>query len=284
MVGRLTHLKNQKRLLFVIFCMFSFLITNSCNLKTTASNSLSSNTIEVFIAPSGKDPEVVLTKGGSKICRRGFPDDSVYGLDPIETADEDEEADSEQNQQQGTLRTRVVTVDVDENWFQMGLIIVNKSRDHYLIVEQITFVVSAPWGGELLTGRADISSGYCQTDPLYIVPPTPKNAKDSFSGNKYEPFKKDAVNNLTLFVSGVPVPEGPPKRGEDEGSNNNLQEIRSLGQQQSGVPQASEAFILDRLPSYKVEMLMSGYFTDKRRAVIANFTKKVKFSLSSKFF
>lgn len=282
MVGRLTHLRNQKRFLFVLFFVFSFLITNSCNLGTTASNSISSNTVDVFIAPNGKDPEVIVTEGGTKICRRGFPDADVYGLDPIETADETE-ADSEEDQQPETLRTRVITVDVDENWFQMGLIIVNKSRDHFLIVEQLTFVISAPWGDELLTGRTDISSGYCQTDPLYIVPPTPKNAKNQFSGNKYEPFKKDAVNNLTLFISGVPVPEGPPTRKEDEESDN-LQEIRSLGQQQNTIPQAPEAFILDRLPSYRVEMLMSGYFTDKQREVKANFSKKVKFSLSSRFF
>lgn len=278
----LIYLKTHKKLFFIGFLLFSILITSSCNLGGGSSSSLSSNIIDVFIAPI-KEPEVFLLAGGSQICRRSIPDESIYGLDPIET-DEQEEEGGEQDQQQEALRARVISVDVDENWFKTGLVIVNKSTDYYLIVDQIVFVMSAPWGNERLTGRAEISSGYCQTDPLYIVPPTPKNVKDRFFGYKYEPFQKYAVNNLTLFVSGVPVPDGPPKREGDEAGGSNTQGASSRGQQSEQVPRESEAFIIDSLPSYRVQMLMKGYFVDKQRSVVSNFTKKVKFSLSSSFY
>lgn len=278
-----------KRFSILIISAFLLLLTSACNFSVTQQKSglnIPENTVDVLIQPKGVKPLVFLGEGGRKICRRGLPDEKVYDLKPEETKEEEEQTEEGAEQSSNaTTATHIISTEVGDNWFQMGLLIVNKSNSYHLIIEQLVFVISAPWGDELLIRRANISSGYCNSSPLYIIRPTPKNATNQYVGYLYQPLKKNYQNNLTLFVSGVPIPEGPPTRKKE---NNNgpdaLNDIRATAQQSIGnIPKAPDEFVLTYLPPYKVQLLMFGYWTDRDRNRVANFAKKINVSLSSQF-
>ena len=288
------HLNKVKWLFILIMAMF-LLTTGACNLSQQQGSSggeLSENTVDVFIEPDGARPLVFATTGGTKICRRGLPDESIYGLEPdeIKEAEKEEgeegEAATEETGSQQQSAVDTITTEVGDNWFQMGLLIVNKSKSYYLVIEQLMFFISANYGSELLTHRATLSSGYCSTDPLYIIPPTRKDAKaGAYAGDRYKPAKKNYINNLTLYVSDIPIPEGPPPQKEDEGGeSNSLEGIRANAQAATQTtPRAPEEFVLTYLPNYRVQLLLNGYWIDRERNNVANFRKKISFSLSSQF-
>jgi len=264
----------------IILFLFTFvLLTNSCvQQQPGGANDISSSSVDVFIAPQGVKPLVFLLEGGTQICRRGLPNDSIYGLERDEAAEqEDTEGEDDDSDAQ---RTSIITTDVGENWFKLGLLIVNKSTDYFLVVDHLTFAMSAPWGDETLTGRDEVHSGYCQSDPLYIIPPTPKNITGRYTGNKYEPHKRNYVNNLTLFVSGVPVPTEAPKVEEEGEENDILTSIRATAREYAAIP---DEFVLYRLPAYSVQLILIGYWIDRDRNTVANFRKSIRFSLSSQF-
>ena len=289
-LASLFHL-NKVRWPSILITATSFLLTTgACNPVNLSQQQgeLSESTVDVFLEPDGARPLVFATTGGTKICRRGLPDEGVYGLEPDEvTAAEEAETTTEDTgetaSQQPTENT--ITTDVGDNWFQMGLLIVNKSKSYYLVVETLMFFISAPYGSELLTRRATISSGYCGTDPLYIIRPTPKDAKaNAYAGDRYQPAKKKYINNLTLYISDIPIPEGPPPQREEEGESSSLAGIRANAQATTQTaPRAPEEFVLTYLPNYRVQLLLNGYWIDRERNNVANFRKKISFSLSSQF-
>lgn len=291
-LASLFHL-NKVRWPSILITATSFLLTtgacNPVNLSSQQQGELSESTVEVFVEPNGIRPLVFATTGGTKICRRGLPDENIYGLEPDEvTAAEEAETTTEDTGETASQQESIdtITTDVGDNWFQMGLLIVNKSKSYYLVVETLMFFISAPYGSDLLTSRATISSGYCGTDPLYIVPPTRKDAKPgAYAGDRYQPAKKNYINNLTLYVGDIPIPEGPPPQREEEGESNSLAGIRANAQAttQTTAPRAPEEFVLTYLPNYRVQLLLSGYWIDRERNNVANFRKKVRFSLSSQF-
>ena len=282
-------------LLFISSLTLIFLGLTSCEQTTTRldrdSGVVLENSLDVFVGPQGVKPLVFLQAGGDKICRRGFPEEFIYGLDTDETrlAEDNTETTDNQGGETDTSDSELITTSVSENWFEMGLIIVNKHRSYYAIIEQLVFSISAPWGGETLSERVEIPSNYCETSPLYIVPPTSGSRSNAFSGNLYEPLKKNYVNNMTLYVSGVPIPTGPPKQLEEESGSDTLSNIRATADDAAGSgavtsPQQSEEnFILTYLPTYRVQLLLYGYWVDKSRTRKANLTKKINFTLSSQF-
>ncbi|MDE0118476.1 MAG: hypothetical protein OXM55_00515 [Bdellovibrionales bacterium] len=240
---------------------------------------LSETSLAVRIAPidSKRDPLVFLSEGGERICRRRVPDEARYGLDPEEVPeDEDgEEANTETSNQP-------IPTTVDENWFQIGLIIVNKHNSYYAVVKDLVFSFEAKWGSETLRGRHEIQSGYCQSDPLYIIPPTPKGSKPGhYRGELFKPDKANSLNNLILFVSGVPIPTDHPKQDEENGSGT-LNNIRSTAQD-SANQREPEEFFLTSLPVYTVQLHVIGYWIDKQRNRKAILRKRVTFRLSSNF-
>ena len=244
-------------------------ITGSGSLNNTDNN------VDVVVVP--QSPEIFLTKSLKKICRRGAPDEKIYGLDPETETDDEQSQQGEQQSQQQNLQKVNTTVDVEENWFKMGLVIVNKSTEYYLVVDQLVFIISAEWGKDTLKATKQIGSGYCGTDRLYTIRPTPQGQTGRFSGDKYEPLKRDDPNNLTLFIDGVPIPEGPPKDEEE------VSDVQKSARGQNANTNTNE-FIVQYLPPYTVEMHMMGSWIDKNRETKANFTKIVKFSLSSSFY
>ena len=196
-----------------IISIFLLLITNACNFSVTQQNSgldIPTDTVDVFIEPNGVKPLVFEGDGGTKICRRGIPDESIYNLEPEETTEE--ETTTTEGEASETIQTtqRFSYNRSRRKLVSNGLTNSQQIKSYYLVIEQLLFVISANWGSELLNQRTTLSSGYCSSSPLYIVPPTGKNAKaGAYAGDRYEPLKKNYINNLTLFVSGVPIPEGP---------------------------------------------------------------------------
>ena len=271
---------------FFALIVFLIIIAGCSMSGQTNSTGPSENTVDIFIAPTGVQPLIFLNEGGDRICRRGIPDETIYGLDPEEKvdseADEGEGEEETQEEDDSSRSAPIPTIKVDKNWFKMGLVIVNKSTSYWLVVTDLQFKIEATWGDETLKATDNIGSGYCGSSPLYIVRPTPKNAKNSYSGDQYEPLKKDYVNNLTLFISGVPIPEGPPTYKERE--NDAKSAVQSTRQEGQNITRTEEEeFVLTSLPPYRVQMVVHGYWVDKSRNTVANFQKLVRFSLSSQF-
>ena len=270
---------------FLLFSS-SFLLSSCGSVGTQQQNSeTADDLISIRVAPEGVQPRISLQPGGTKICRRGLPDESVYNLTPDEAEEAlaDQEQAEEATQTSGTeQRIQTITTDVEAAWFEMGLEIGNRSDKYYLKIDQLIFYISANWGSELLSSRIEINSGsYCQSDPLYIITPKPRGASKP-EVLQYLPFKKNHPNNLILYISGVSIPEGPPKREEDEsGSSPVLDNIRANLEQQAQQPK--EQFVLNYLPPYKVQLTLHGEWIDRDRRHIANFRKKITFSITSQF-
>ncbi|MDE0518993.1 MAG: hypothetical protein OXH36_05515 [Bdellovibrionales bacterium] len=273
----------KRKLYFnIIILLFPLLTINGCGLSTQQGGEaglLSETSLVVLIEPidSERDPLVFLSEGGDKICRKRVPDETRYGLDPEEAPeDDDEEGENTETSNQP------ITTSVDTDWFQIGLIIVNKHDSYYAVVKNLIFSFSAKWGSETLRGRQEIPAGYCNSDPLYIVPPTPKGSKPGhYRGELFEPEKADSLNNLILFVSGVPIPTDHPEQEEDD-SSETLGNIRSTAQD-SANQREQEEFFLTSLPAYTVQLHVIGYWIDKQRNRKAILRKRVTFRLSSKF-
>ena len=281
----------------LFFISWVFLLTTSCGMFVNPSDDsnaakANSNLILVEIAPEGRQPEVFYNDHEA-ICRRGMPNPNEYGLDRPETEEEGEAAVGGEGADPGAQEERDVTttVNVSSHWFSIGLQIANRSEEYFLVIEQLVFIMSAQWGSELLTGRKEISSGYCGTDPLYIIQPNIRL--------RYEPSRKNYINNLTIFVDGVPFPTGPQISQQSPGAGGVNAGAQPGGQQPAGGQQPGGAaqqapgvgalsqndeYVPDTLPSYRVQLVLHGYFIDKTRKYIANFKKEVFFSTTSAFF
>lgn len=295
------------RYLVIFFLAFVGVFSTNCGLSSFSAPSSASNAdvpnanlILVEIAPSGKKPEVFLSAHDG-VCRRGMPDEDEYGLDPLEEEEGGEAATTTTTTEAGTSSATeneqdiITTVNVSENWFSLGLNLANQSKNYFLVIEQLVFVVTGQWGSQqLLSGRKEISSGYCETDPLYIIPPNVRI--------RYEPSRKNWINNLTLFIDGVPIPTGPPiaqQAGGIGGTNNNqiggaAQQGQgagvggvggALGQQQNPIVNIAQndEYVLTSLPSYRVQLILHGHFIDRSRKYIANFKKEIFFYTASQF-
>ncbi len=216
--------------LFVVFWIF--VLTVNCSSAGSSSDDLvpgetNSNSgdltsskaslILVEVAPTGQTPEVI-PNAHDAICRSGMPDHGT---------------------QEG--RTEDTTISVSPNWFSMGLNIANSSKDYSLIIKKLVFIISDQLENEILNGKKEINSGYCGTDPLYTVLPSIKLP--------YEPSRRNYVNNLTLFVDDVPIPND-----KDDTSN--------------------------ALPTYRVQLVLHGHFVDKDKNFVDNFKKEIFFSYS----
>ena len=254
-------------------------------------------------------PLVYLHPGGDKVCRRGLPDKRVYGLTHKNcgVSEEEEEAEEETSTTTGTTGTPTTTdtettntaaeeeeedneisVGVGANWFETGLFIVNKSQTEWLIIETLSFTIYGTWGNAALQGQKEISSGYCGTDPLYTIPPAPKGSSTTSTQVRrdllYQPNQSGVLNNLKLYIDGVPIPTSPPERREAESGREPTRSTRDQGE--GGANQVNpepEIFVLDRLPHYRVQVLARGYWINEKCETIHNFEKKFRFSLSSSF-
>ena len=258
-------------------------LTNSCGIISRIETVSEGNESGITILPLPvKGNTLVLSnrvnlKGGDFICRRGFPLDDIYDLDleeldDLDTNDTNTNTNTDTNTDTNTIddnqnnnndgRQDNVTTTVANNWFKMGLYFKNDS-EHYLIIDKIDFYIKATYGEEVLEAQIldAINASYCgansdfmPTQALYIIPP------DEIVS--YNEARKSSLHNLTLYISGVPLPTGPKQQSNrlqnnDEGS--------------------SEPFILTSLPTYNVKATLSGTLTDSKLETQNEFRKTISF-------
>ena len=259
--------------------LLNLFLTTSCGIISRLETLSEGNESRITILPLPvRGNTLVLSnrinlKGGDFICRRGFPLDDIYDLDleeldDLETTDTDTDTDTDttddnQNNNNDGRQDNVTTT-VAANWFKMGLYFKNNS-DHYLIIDKIDFYIKATYGEEILEAQIldAVNASYCgansdfmPTQALYIIPPGEIVS--------YNEARKSSLHNLTLYISGVPVPTGPkqsrnqPQNDEDENASR-------------------EPFILTSLPTYNVKATLSGTLTDSKLETQNEFRKTISF-------
>ena len=262
---------------FVILCLqltgCGLLTAGSSQDSTSPGEGALSGHILIAIAPIGERPLVFRSAKDNAICRRGYPIHE-YGLE-TEVTEDSSEIQSGESSSEGSETTEntealvsKIFTSVGEGWFKIGLTFANNS-DYFLVVEDLDFTISAFWGEELLNSNQTLSGGYCDSDPLYLVPPK--------SRVLYNPDRNHSMGNLQLYVDGVSIPAGPP--------------IFSETQSEAATPPAElqnqqrhpEIFTLTYLPSYQVQLVVTGHFMDERRTYIGNFSRELTFHTASKF-
>ena len=237
---------------------------------------MSSKDVEIRVAPEGYRPRVSAYSPISEvICRRGHPLEKDFGFKPLE-----HELVNEQLQATaaGGANTQASAGSREENlerfvphlpqpgWFRLGLEFANNSPYH-LIVSQLDFFVTATDKGRPLSQTVTIGEGYCQgggegsSGYLYVIKPRSKTS--------YQPHKRNYINNLQLYVEGLPLPAG--------GGSSDQQ-----AQQGSGPPTKPKP--LRSLPSYKVDLTITGQFVDENRNFMDHFVKELVFHTQSDLF
>ena len=265
----------------------------------------------------GKPPQLHITAPETqKICRRGgFPTLEDYNLNPPETLEGSNDTDRENTangnadatdastgtagdtQDQGNSTSTDInpanlniTTSVSGNWFQIGLNIFHSKPDHWLWIKTVEF-----YFGNSRTPKP-ISESYCGgtgLGALYIIPPPHSVANNQAtipSNLLYEPNRPAHLNNLTIYVDGVPLPETPgtgsagqrassPQGGGDQGSSGGS----SGGEGQGGsAGSSSSAGVLPEISRRRivtpvvVRFKLIGVWTDKDQNQIAEYESVVK--------
>lgn len=283
--------------------LFLFILVACEDLPSRTSSRPETDNVDIFIQPNGERPQISLGKGNTQICRRGvIPADTIHGLEKneIQTSNtpsptptnNSADPNTNSNTNTNTIKPRPEVTEVGENWFKMGLLIVNKRRDYWLVIEQLKFIITANWGNKLLRTEQIISSGYCKSEYLYIIAPTPAGQKNSFTGNIYQPHRYSTdntyINNLTLYVSGVPIPTEHPVKTignqQSTAADNTINSItRRSNPNQQLDSSMNEPFILTYLPPYKVQLIIIGRWIDKKRNDKGYFSRLIKFNLTYNF-
>ncbi len=277
----------MKHNLFILITLFlSLFFTNSCEIFEKATGGTTTN-INIVPSPTRGDNTQILSnrinlKGGEFICRRGFPLEERYDLDldelnddpPTSTeteTDDETETETETNtaQNQNKRQDNVLTT-VGDNWFKVGFNFQNKS-EHHLIIDQIIFYMKASYGTESLTKTIEINTTYCgsnsefiPTSALYIIPPTGAQA-----GYHYNENLKNGINNLTIFVSGVPLPTSPKQLINSRPPSENDEK---------------EPFVPTRIPTYNVTARFFGTLVNSKIVETDRVVKKIFFTVPGQSF
>ena len=264
----------------LIIIFFSFILTNSCGIFEQGQT----GNLIITPSPTGENTKMSLSnrinlKGGEFICRRGFPLEERYDLDLDELLDEDlpptsteteTETETETTETDNKRQDNVLTT-VGDNWFKVGFNFQNKS-EHHLIIDQIIFYMKAIFGTEPLTSTIEINTTYCgsnsefiPTEALYIIPPTGPDE----TGYNYNDIGKNSINNLTIFISGVPLPTAPKK---------------SINSPPSSKTDTKEPFVPTSIPTYNVTARFFGRLVNSKIKEQERVVKKVYFTVPGQFF
>ena len=282
--------------------------------------------VQVAVSPAAGSllSNQVVLKGGSYVCRKGWPPDSVYnlemeslsasgcGAEPVETdstanenttgsEEEDTQDEDAEETSQEEDRTKDISVEVNAGWFEMGLEFINSSTNH-LVIEKLTFNISEQGSSENESqqGKQFIISGgeYCgsgsfmpnfpevNVEPLYIIPPTPSGRKVGYLKNK-----RCSIQNLRLLV------EVPLSSEEESGAGSSADSSAERNTSSAGAD--SSAVASDRsassnatgLPGYKVVLNIDGLFVTNKGKVVTEqgqalspFRRRVVFFISARQF
>lgn len=275
MIRTQLYMKHNPFFLITLMLLHLFL-TSSCGVISRIETISGGTVSSIIIQPLPvKQNTLILSnrvnlRGGDFICRRGFPVDEIYDLDleelddldPSTDTDTDTETANNQNNNEDARQDNVTTT-VNENWFKMGLYFKNDS-EYYLVIDKIDFYIKANYGEETLEAQVldAINVSYCgansefmPTQALYIIPPG-----ETVS---YNEARKNSQHNLTLYVSGVPLPTGPKQqRNQPQNDERNTDTL---------------PFILTGLPTYNVKATLYGRLTDSRLEDQNEFRKTISF-------
>ena len=261
---------------WTIILFFNLFLTNSCGIIERAETLSQGQTGNLIITPSPTKGNTQLLsnrinlKGGDFICRRGFPVEERYDLD-LDELNDDPKTDLETETETETKTTETdnkrqdnVLTTVGDNWFKVGFNFQNKS-EHHLIIDQITFYMEASYGTEPLIGTIEVNTSYCgsnsefiPTSALYIIPPTGNE------GYNYNENLKNGINNLTIFVSGVPLPTAPK------------QSINTLPSPETDT---KEPFVSTSVPTYNVTARFFGRLVNSKIKEQNTVVKKIFFTV-----
>ena len=255
-----------------------------------------SSQVQVFVNPYGEGDEVeirsglatILRQAGDRPCRPSSPDPrsiadtlekyellenkespifDIFGIDPEE--DQEGETDEDSNRR----RSEPLKVSVGENWLKVGLHIANGNEEFFLIITDIFFTAVARRGDQTWTHSGNISSGYCGTNQaLYLVPPGKRV--------EYKPHSRnDILSNLTLYMSGFPMVDRRAQPGR------RFQTLTGENTGGGGVGETEDLILPESclvfIPSYNVEMTLSGHFITQAGNPVFEFSHRVYFSTQS---
>ena len=156
--------------------------------------------------------------------------------------------------------TESIKHQVGDNWIKFGLRIRNTSSNP-LIVTDISIQAEGKCGEEEYPySGTEIGEGYCESDYLYVVPPTGLNAAVNYEPNG------SPIENLTLFFDGFTILDGrtDPDFEYPKGCRENENQKVAI-------------------PEYKGTLIVRGYFignTDDLERI--DFTETVPFTLSTR--
>ena len=254
--------------------VFVFLICSlgSVSCYRGAGAGLTAN-VGVFVSPfsvgdslQSTRPRIAYNSGGAREapCRKTEPNlrsirnvkdleaiSELYGLKEEESSSSDSAVSSAENN-----RDEPVMVSVDGAWIELGLVIANNnkgvSKNYILAIDRLEFdFTNTDCPQDTSTEcsyQATVSGGYCGLPFLYLVSPGSKVDYKKFSDNPLE--------NLVLYVDGIPVTDRTANPEGESGS----------------------ALII---PKYKVRLTLLGNFYLKDGTNVEPFIKTIGFSTSA---
>ena len=233
---------------FLIFCFG----LGGCDFSADESRN-----IKVTIVPDR--PQVFESAQTGLICRR----DQSTNNDDLLATDSQVSLTQESSDEQINGNT-FPKIDVNEGWFKVGLSIENKS-DYLLVVDSLVFTISAAWGDDkVLSSKKEFVSGYCNADPLYSISPKQQSV--------YQPDNNHSSNSLQLYIDGISLPKEPP-RFTDTRATLGFGTEGDLGNSNN-----SNNANINQIPSYRVELSITGRFVDGQRNLVSNFRSKKTFN------
>ena len=294
--------RNTKVLRSIFFLTLSFYFLSSCQFSGDGGEGLYSSRVQVYVSPFGRGdvlrpsrPILFLGKGEENEmlpCRPRKPDFNnirenlnEFGLDNEIFRDLYNLSDDEEETAEGDDDDRPRYEDVEGNWLKLGLAIGNTNtgvdNNPFLVVEQLIFVARARIGDREFSNVQTISSGYCETPVLYVVPPARRI--------NYEPHSNNPLQNLTIYVGGFPIIDRTQLPSQSlariSGGLGGLQQAPSPGQSSEGAPgnfiRSGESLI--EIPEYQVELTLRGYFILEDGTRLTEFAKRIRFRTQTSF-
>ncbi len=158
------------------------------------------------------------------------------------------------------------TIEVKDGWMRFGLFIRNHDP-HHLIITEIQFSAKAKHSRRVFTHRGTISDSYCdsQLPYLYLVP-----GKKEVS---YKPNHHLPSHNLTIYLDGF---TGPDSSGFSRDLRIEQPASGSIAFPSSGSASRQNLDSDVVIPSYRIELVLRGYFIDQTGQQSGSFRRTVR--------
>ena len=136
--------------------------------------------------------------------------------------------------------TSPVKTSVSGAWMRFGLVLGNNNVGATLVVDHVTLTTRGTYNSQIFNHVQTLGPGYCDAPFLYVV--SPGNTLD------YRPFSDNPLENLTLYLDGIPV----------------------VDSSESDLP-------MRVIPKQRVELTLLGWFVSREGSSVAPFSKRIHF-------